>query len=189
MTKAKAKTAAPLIGYPFAVTIKRGVTGMYTARSQFGRTIKGYSYDCGFADGVRQAKHHARIHADKFTKPGRLIAVAEHPNGREYVAIVSPQIDPALQLHIRAIYHYPRGQAYGLHRVIVTRLDASGHWEVLADETDNGGNGQHYETAYRALVARGIIEASEGPHGSLYWRETLEANDNGYHTVDRKKDM
>jgi len=176
--------------YPVAVTVKRGASGMYTARSQFGSTRGGYIYDnVSIGDTEEQAARHARKHADKFFKPGRRIVTASMPDGKSCVAIVMPEIDPALQLHISATYHYPRGQAYGLHRVRVTRLNASGHWETLVDAEGTGGNGQHYETAYLALVMRGHIPPCDGPHGSLYWRETLEAKDNGYTEVSRRKDM
>lgn len=184
----KAQTPAPHIGYPFAISIKKGNTGKYAASSQFGRTVAGYSYDCGMGDAERQAMHHARKHADKMTKPGRKITVAQHPNGREYIAIVLPEIDPGQQLHITATYYYPRGSAYPIHRVRVHR-ETGGRYVELLDTTRDGGNGQHYETAYQALAAQGIIPAHEGPHGSIYWREVLEARDYGATEVQRRKDM
>ena len=178
------------IRYPFAVTVKRSATGNYTARSKFGQTRRGYIYEnTGIGDTEAQALRHAREHADKYTKPGRRIVVAELWDKKACVAIVLPEIDPALQLHIHATYHYPRGQGYGMHRVRVTRLDESGHWQTLVDAEGTGGNGQHYETAYQALAMRGHIPPCDGPHNSLYWREVLEAKDNGYTEVSRRKDM
>lgn len=177
------------IGYPFAVTITKGTNGKYTARSKFGRTVAGYCYTAGMGDVERQALVHARHHANKYTAPNRRILVAELPNKKGCVAIVLPEIDPASRLYISATYHYPRGQAYGLHRVRVTKVDENGHWKTLVDAEGTGGNGQHYETAFHALVAAGLVSNDSAAHGSLYWREVLEAVDNGYTEVPRKKDM